>query len=306
MTYRYGFEAAELSKEKLEKIKNYIMEGSILDHIDSYKTHVLEKHCLMSDIDGLDRVLSGETSSHGRFLEHESGNVSEIEAKKYVKHLLSEAMLYDINATMRWLKDDTLTNGERHEVIMPVREIDDLGYIGSVFERNEVTDMIREYKANCVRIVLEMDESQILGFQMVTAYPSVSDSFSPRVETGKDLQPLATQTQTYQRGFDKLKTAILFQADQKNHVPVHYYSTYSGKEFLHIDVKLKATKNIYRISIEKDRNQIVKQSHDQSGAKWMESKYAKVYRKATQRTNGYCVDLENSVVQKYSKKICPK
>lgn len=284
-------DAAEISKEKLKKIKEHIIKGDIADYICDYKAHVVQRHCALTEAESLDRVMSEFVPKQGFF-----ANEGE-EKEAYAKRLIGEAMLYYEKDIMQWLSDRTIENHKRYENAMPVERDDYFGDIGAVFVKEKHTEKIKEYEPNSIRFILERDDSFQIGFTLITAYPEINQKFNKSPEIIRDLTSITKQTETYKKASHKLKAALLWRANPENKCAVGYYKTKSGKEHLFFDVK--DSPGIYRIFIDEETNKIVKQASSKFGAKWIESTYAEIYRNATNRPQTKIADLKNTAVAKH-------
>lgn len=292
----------KITEDKIRLTKKFILEGTIAKHIKGYDTHMYEKHCDMSDVESLDRILNKDPRkrvlSQGVFIDNINDKAQTKEDfQEYADNLVSEAMMYYIDDILKWLDKDIVYDGEKFDRPAPMAEGGYFGYIGNVMKKNPNSNLIREYKANSLRFVLVRDKDEPLGFYLKTAFPEVCRDFSKPERTTRNLQALIVKTEAYKNASPKEKTALLFQTSPNNRIPVKYFTSKDGREFLCADIPIrKKTEAIYRIYFEEDKTEIVKQENSRSHAKWLESDFSEVYKADTKYEDTVFADLANSAV----------
>lgn len=169
-----------------QDIEQSVINGKVFDKATNYETH-FDIHVLPSQIERLCRVLNN--------VKADSTFTSEEDAKMFIE----ETMLFRATEINNWRNTDAAPKTQEFNVYFD--EDDGYDEVGTGFIYNHDDNTIKEYKTRAMTLVLRKDPEAELGFNILTAYPDMSD---PNIEqTHKDLQPLVKETTKYKNA-DKL------------------------------------------------------------------------------------------------------
>ena len=134
--------------------RNKVLQGLQnlkFDDVESYRTHVFEKHSIMNDKENLNMVLQGNKKTQSCFIadpnrpEDTNGNV------EYAKKVISNAIMDNSSRVINWLDD--ARNGDTLELSYNAGQLVGVGFF------NNKKNLIKEFSSNYAIVILERNDA---------------------------------------------------------------------------------------------------------------------------------------------------